>query len=129
MKQSTPLSSVSFRLNDCVSWCSRPIAPEGTKTSNTRSASVVSAASSNRPISGCRSQVAIVDEAEDRGDAEQARDRREDFHPFSSPVRGKLRVHGALAEFEQRERRSVDYTPPKPAASSSVATCVPDDRP
>jgi hypothetical protein len=30
--------------------------------------------------------VAIVDEAEDRGDAEQARDRREDLHPLSLPA-------------------------------------------
>ena len=34
-----------------------------------------------------QSQVAIVDEAEDRGDAEQARDRREDLHPCPSLLR------------------------------------------
>src|SRR5512132_970958 len=54
MKQSTPLSSVSFRLNDCVSWYSWPTAPDGTKISSTRSATVVRPASSNRPISGCK---------------------------------------------------------------------------
>jgi pimeloyl-ACP methyl ester carboxylesterase len=46
--------SVSFRLNDCVSWYSWPTAPDGTKISSTRSATVVRPASSNRPISGCK---------------------------------------------------------------------------
>jgi hypothetical protein len=47
-----------------------------------------------------QSQVAIVDEAEDRSDAEQACDRCEDLHPFSSPVR--------RVPFWQRKSRLID---------------------
>ena len=68
------------------------MAPVGTKASDTRSSNVVSDRQQQEPDVRLQSQIAIVDEAEQRGDAEQAGDRRKDFHPslqVLSPVPNK----------------------------------------